>query len=238
MAARTKTANRYYTGPQSDHFDGALFFNPEGRPPGRFGDLLKWQLGGGRAKWPAAFASPYPRAKPDARIEGHALRLTMVGHASLLIQTAGLNILTDPVWSERASPFAFAGPKRINAPGIDFAELPPIDLVLVSHNHYDHLDLATLRRLKQSHDPLVITPLGNEAIIERAVPGMRLSAHDWGDKVDIGNSAAVHVEPVHHWSARPPHGAVVRLRHRNRGRQTLFRRRYRLPRRRQLPADG
>lgn len=201
MAAARKAANRYYSGPPSDHFDGTLFFNPDGKPPGRFSDLLKWQFGGGRAKWPAAWPSPHPSARPDRRVEGHALRLTMVGHASLLIQASGLNILTDPVWSERASPFAFAGPKRVNEPGIAFADLPPIDVVLVSHNHYDHLDLATLKRLKQGHDPLVITPLGNDAVIGRAVPGMRLRAHDWGDTIDIG-AAAIHVEPAHHWSAR------------------------------------
>ncbi|MEW6630123.1 MAG: MBL fold metallo-hydrolase [Pseudomonadota bacterium] len=202
MIAARNDANRYYSGPPGDHFDGTLFFNPDGRPPARFADLLKWQFGGGRAKWPATWPSPYPQAKPDARIEGEALRLTMVGHASLLIQTAGLNILTDPVWSERASPFTFAGPKRVNAPGIAFADLPRIDLVLVSHNHYDHLDLATLKRLKQSHDPLVITPLGNDAIVGRAVPGMRLGAHDWGDRIDAGRGTAIHVEPAHHWSAR------------------------------------
>ncbi|RWA60453.1 MBL fold metallo-hydrolase [Mesorhizobium sp.] len=202
MAAGKRTANRYYGGPPSDHFDGTLFFNPDGRPPGRFADLLKWQLSGGRSKWPTVFPSPFPQAKPDKRIDGTALRLTMVGHASLLIQTAGSNILTDPVWSERASPFAFVGPKRVNAPGVAFADLPPIDLVLLSHNHYDHLDLATLRRLKQSHDPLLVTPLGNDAIIGGAVPGMRLSAHDWGDRIEFGNDAAIHVEPVHHWSAR------------------------------------
>ncbi|WP_296744975.1 MBL fold metallo-hydrolase [Mesorhizobium sp.] len=202
MAAKKSPANRYYSGPPSDHFDGALFFNPDGRPPARFADLLKWQFGGGRAKWPATWPSPYPQAKPDARIEGEALRLTMVGHASLLIQTAGLNILTDPVWSERSSPFTFAGPKRVNAPGIAFVDLPRIDLVLVSHNHYDHLDLATLKRLKESHDPLVITPLGNDAIVGRAVPGMRLGAHDWGDRIDAGKGTAIHVEPAHHWSAR------------------------------------
>ncbi|MDG4885141.1 MBL fold metallo-hydrolase [Mesorhizobium sp. WSM4884] len=202
MAAGKKAANRYYSGPPSDHFDGALFFNPEGRPPARFSDLLRWQLSGARSKWPAAFPSPYRQAKPDKRIEGVALRLTMVGHASLLIQTAGLNILTDPVWSERASPFAFAGPKRVNAPGVAFSDLPPIDLVLVSHNHYDHLDLATLRRLKQGHDPLLLTPLGNDAIVGAAVSGMRLSAHDWGERVEVGNGAVVHVEPAHHWSAR------------------------------------
>ncbi|TGQ52471.1 hypothetical protein EN836_18715 [Mesorhizobium sp. M1C.F.Ca.ET.193.01.1.1] len=202
MAARKKPANRYYSGPPSDHFDGTLFFNPDGKPPGRFADLLRWQLGGGRSKWPAAWPSPYPQAKPEQRIEGTALRLTMVGHASLLIQTAALNILTDPVWSERASPLAFAGPKRINPPGIAFRDLPAIDLVLLSHNHYDHLDLITLKRLKDSHDPLVLTPLGNDAIIGAAVPGMRMSAHDWGDRIEVGNGAVIHVEPTHHWSAR------------------------------------
>ncbi|MGX8008235.1 MBL fold metallo-hydrolase [Mesorhizobium sp. ORM8.1] len=202
MAAGPKSANRYYSGPASDHFDGSLFFNPGGKPPGRFADILRWQFSGNRAKWPAAWPSRYPPAKPDSRIEGDALRLTMVGHASMLIQTAGLNILTDPVWSERTSPFSFAGPKRVNAPGIAFADLPPIDIVVVSHNHYDHLDLATLKRLKESHDPLVITPLGNDAIIGRAAPGMRLSAHDWGDRVDAGNGAVIHIEPAHHWSAR------------------------------------
>ncbi|TGP49602.1 hypothetical protein EN872_15060, partial [bacterium M00.F.Ca.ET.229.01.1.1] len=109
----------------SDHFDGTLFFNPDGKPPGRFADLLKWQLGGERAKWPAANPSPFHQARPDERVDSGALRLTMVGHSSLLIQTAGLNILTDPVWSQRVSPLSFAGPKRVNAPGIAFSQLPP-----------------------------------------------------------------------------------------------------------------
>ncbi|MEP6564906.1 MAG: MBL fold metallo-hydrolase [Mesorhizobium sp.] len=202
MAARKKAANRYYSGRPSDHFDGTLFFNPDGQPPGRFSDLLKWQLSGERSKWPAANPSPFEEAKPVERIDGSGLRLTMVGHSTLLIQTSGLNILTDPVWSPRVSPLSFAGPKRVNPPGIAFSQLPPIDLVLVSHNHYDHLDLATLKRLKARHDPQVLTPLGNDAIIDDAAPGMRLSAHDWGDRVDIGNNVAIHVEPVHHWSAR------------------------------------
>lgn len=80
-------------------------------------------------------------------MEGTALRISYVGHASMLIQTAGLNILLDPVWSNRASPFRFVGPKRVNDPGITFSDLPPIDVVLVSHGHYDHLDVATLSRL-------------------------------------------------------------------------------------------
>ena len=202
MAARKRAANRYYSGPPSDHFDGTLFFNPDGQMPGRFTDLLKWQLSGERSKWPAANPSPFEPTEPAARIDGSGLRLTMVGHSTLLIQTAGLNILTDPVWSPRVSPLSFAGPRRVNAPGIAFSQLPPIDLVLVSHNHYDHLDLATLKRLKAKHDPQVLTPLGNDAIIDSAVPGMRITAHDWGECVEIAKDIAVHVEPVHHWSAR------------------------------------
>ncbi len=202
MPARKKAANRYYGGPASDHFDGTLFFNPGGQIPGRFGDLLKWKLRNSRPKWPARSLSPFPKARPADRMDGGGLRLTMVGHSSMLVQMAGLNILTDPVWSERVSPLAFAGPKRVNAPGIAFADLPPIDVVLVSHNHYDHLDLATLARLKKAHDPLVLTPLGNDAIIRTAVPGMRVSVHDWGERVQVGADAVVHIEPAHHWSAR------------------------------------
>jgi hypothetical protein len=105
LAAKKTAANRYYSGPPSDHFDGTLFFNPDGHPPGRFADLLKWQLSGGRSKWPAADPSTFQQADPVERVDGSALRVTMVGHSSLLIQTAGLNILTDPVSSvRRASP--------------------------------------------------------------------------------------------------------------------------------------
>jgi hypothetical protein len=126
--------NRYYKGPPSDHFDGSRFFNP-GQPSNDRGllDILRWRLAGGAARWPKSV--PVTPVKPEERITG--LRVTMVGHASMLIQVAGVTILTDPVWSQRASPFAFAGPKRVTAPGIAFDDLPPIDAVLISHCHYD-----------------------------------------------------------------------------------------------------
>ncbi|WP_425475890.1 MBL fold metallo-hydrolase [Mesorhizobium yinganensis] len=202
LAGRTGPGNPYYSGPPSDHFDGQKFFNPNGLPPGSFRDLLRWQTGGGRSKWPANWPSPHAAARPAERIDGGALRLTMVGHSTLLIQIAGLNILTDPVWSDRVSPLSFAGPKRVNAPGIRFDDLPRIDAVLVSHNHYDHLDLATLKRLQIGHDPLFVTPLGNDALIRTAAPGARVSVHDWDENVRVGDGAVVHLEPVHHWSAR------------------------------------
>ncbi|MGV1836605.1 MBL fold metallo-hydrolase [Rhizobium rhizogenes] len=197
-----KKQNPYYQGPVSDHFDGLRFFNPEGVEPGGLLDLLRWQFGGGRVRWPNPVVSAFPPAKPDRHVFGDTLRVTMVGHASMLIQVAGLNILTDPVWSERASPFTFIGPKRVVPPGIRFEDLPPIDLVLVSHNHYDHLDLATLKRLHEAHAPDIVTPLGNDTIIKRGVPGAKISTMDWGDHLAINAKVTIDAEPCHHWSAR------------------------------------
>jgi len=180
MAKKQKAANPYYQGPASDHFDGRCFFNPGGKAPASYSALLKWQLGTPRPKWPTRWPSPFPPARPAPRIDGGGLRITMVGHASLLIQTAGLNILTDPVWSARVSPLRFAGPKRVSPPGIAFADLPPIDIVLVSHNHYDHLDLATLKRLHSAHEPLVITPLVFVAWEDRGAALLKASGGNLG----------------------------------------------------------
>ena len=151
---------RNYEGPVSDHFDGTRFFDPDGSPPKSLGEVLRWQFGPDRQRqsWPEWAPSPYADTPPP-RVTGHKVRLSFVGHASWLIQTAGLNILIDPVWADRASPLTFAGPKRHNAPGIAFDALPRIDTVLVSHGHYDHLDVATLSRLNTKFSPRVITPL-------------------------------------------------------------------------------
>ncbi len=199
--AVARSRNPYYTGPASGNFDGTRFFNPDGSAPKGLSDLLRWQFGGGKTAWPDMAQSPFPQTRPDLQVEGSALRVTMVGHATLLIQTAGQNILVDPVWSERASPVAFAGPKRVNAPGIAFDALPPIDVVLVSHNHYDHLDLDTLSQLRQRHNPLVITPLGNDSIIRQRSSDMRNETGNWGDTVRF-RDLTFSLEPCHHWSAR------------------------------------
>ncbi|WP_342212830.1 MBL fold metallo-hydrolase [Rhizobium sp. CFBP 8762] len=195
-------SNPYYTGRPTDHFDGTRFFNPNGIEPGGFGDLLRWQFSKGRIKWDKHYENKFPPAVPDSKIEGDALRVTMVGHASLLIQTAGINILTDPVWSNRVSPFSFIGPKRTSLPGIAFSALPPIDVVLITHNHYDHLDLDTLKALNLRHHPLLVMPLGNDTIVEDAAPGARMAVLDWGDGINISEGMAVYATPCHHWSAR------------------------------------
>ena len=197
--------SRYYHGPVSDHFDGERFFDVNGAPPRSRRELLRWMIDrhwrGSKAKWPAWAPSPYADRPPE-RVAGAGLRLSYVGHASWLVQTAGLNMLLDPVWSTRASPFRHIGPKRVNDPGIAFADLPPIDVVLVSHGHYDHLDLATLSRLAAAHRARVITPLGNDTIMRNGDPAIAAEGYDWEESVDIGAGVAVTLVATRHWSAR------------------------------------
>jgi N-acyl-phosphatidylethanolamine-hydrolysing phospholipase D len=135
---------------------------------------------------------------------------TWIGHATLLVQMEHLTFLTDPIWSERASPFSFAGPKRVVPPGVALDDLPPIDFVLVSHNHYDHLDTDTLRALAE-RNPRVrfIVPLGNADVL--ASEGIRnVTELDWGHEVQLGPVRIVCL-PTQHWSGRGPFDARIAL---------------------------
>ncbi|HHW4679855.1 MAG TPA: MBL fold metallo-hydrolase [Xylella sp.] len=193
--------NHYYQGPRSNHFDGLRFFNPgQTNTDKPFMDLLRWRWNSRRLPpWrnvPRTYAST-PTARSQRPI------VTMIGHSSVLIQIAGLNLLVDPVWSERASPMHCLGPRRWNSPGIAFNALPPIDYVLITHNHYDHLDLTTLARLQMAHAPHVITPLGNDAIIQKHVPNMHVQTLDWWDSMPLTNEhTKISIVPACHWSAR------------------------------------
>lgn len=198
--ASTKPANAYYSGPVAPNFDGRVFFNPKGQEPLGFRDLLKWQFGEQKAAWPRSYPSPFEGTVPERNCDD--LTITMIGHATLLIQVAGLNFLTDPVFSDRASPVSFAGPKRVSQPGVALADLPPIDCVLLSHNHYDHLDMASLTALVEGHDPLIITPHGNDTIVRKEIASARTLTGNWEDIAPVNDQVSVHFEPVHHWSAR------------------------------------
>lgn len=197
------TYMKTYDGPVSDHFDGLHFFDPDGSPPKSLGEVLRWQFGSGRkrAVWPEWAPSPYADTPPP-RVDGDKVRFCFVGHASWLIQTGGLNILVDPVWSMRASPFSFAGPKRHNDPGIAFDKLPKIDVLLVSHGHYDHLDVATLSKLNAAFAPRVITPLGNDVAMRASDAAIKAEAFDWHQRVELGGGVAATLVPTRHWSAR------------------------------------
>jgi L-ascorbate metabolism protein UlaG (beta-lactamase superfamily) len=196
--------NSYYGGPLTDHFDGTRFFDPNGSAAKSLPDLIRWQLTRQRAPWPERQQSSYADRPPQRVDNPRDWRVSYIGHASFLLQAAGLNILIDPVWSERASPVGFAGPKRVNDPGIAFDLLPPIDVVLVSHGHYDHLDVATLGALATPHRPRIVTPLGNDTVIRAHDPAARVEAYDWHKRVPLSFSGdvAVTLVPTRHWSAR------------------------------------
>jgi len=190
----------YYEGPVSDHYDGERFLNPgfgeyRGGNPRSF--FNRW-ANGDRAVWPEKV--PVRQTVPPARVQGSEMRVTWIGHATVLVQTQGLNILTDPIWSERASPFSFVGPKRVRAPGVRFDDLPKIDIVLISHNHYDHMDLPTLKLLWERDRPKIVTSLGNDTIMRRR--GIEAVALDWKGSTPAGPGASIFVERNHHWGSR------------------------------------
>ena len=194
--------NRYYAGPVSDHFDGVRFFNPSGTAPKGLRELLKWQFATPSARWPKAFASPHAFDRPPAGVDGESVRVSFIGHASFLIQGEGHTILIDPVYSERTSPVQFAGPKRVNAPGVPFDMLPKVDVVIVTHNHYDHMDMPTLSRLWQRDRPRFVTPLGNDTLLRRGIGDISVTALDWYDSIELDRGLRIDAVPTQHWSAR------------------------------------
>jgi L-ascorbate metabolism protein UlaG (beta-lactamase superfamily) len=201
VALSPRRTNAYYQGPISDHFDGVRFFNPGGPGPKSLRQVLRWNFATSAEAWPAQYPAP-SQDRPPARVAQGGLRVSSIGHASFLIQMHARNILIDPVYAERASPVSFAGPKRVNAPGIAFDDLPKIDHVLITHNHYDHMDIDTIARLSRRDRPTIITPLGNDSILRDAIGDLPVRSVDWGDSVEIGPDIAVHAVRTQHWSAR------------------------------------
>ena len=191
-----------YHGPRSDHFDGRRFHNAVRFRDHQIEDGLRREahaILGRRGYWDGW--QDVPTDTPPPRVGGGAVRVTFVNHATVLIQTDSLNILTDPIWSKRASPLSWYGPKRHRPPGIRFEDLPPIDVVVISHNHYDHMDLPTLRRLVARFHPRMVTGLGNAAFLARhGVPGAE--EIDWWQSIAVQPGVRLTGVPAQHWSAR------------------------------------
>jgi len=180
--------------------DGKRYIIAGHRGEGSFRDLLKWQMEGKRARWPWRMKNrSFP--PPPARVEGDALKATWIGHSTVLLQTAGLNILTDPFLSSRASPVPFAGPRRVRPAALTAETLAPIDLILLSHNHYDHMDLPALRRIAKHHAAHVVTPHGNARWVRRASPRFGIDELGWGEHVEH-KGLRIHLTPALHWSKR------------------------------------
>jgi L-ascorbate metabolism protein UlaG (beta-lactamase superfamily) len=193
--------------PVSDHCDGERFFNPRPQPQApAFSTGAKWamqRLFLRQAKaWPRTV--PAPR-RPDlpVRVPAGQVAVTFIGHSTFLLQLPGLTILTDPIFSDRASPVRWAGPKRVRPPALQLEELPAVDVVLVSHNHYDHLDLPSLQWLARERRPLFVTSLGNQAWLEqRGVTN--IVELDWWQRHAATPDLVVTGTPAQHFAARTP----------------------------------
>lgn len=189
-----------YRGPKTDHFDGERFINQSGPRTQGFGAVLKWMFTRDARPWRTWTDAPYGPPPPE-RVGPGELRVTFVNHATTLVQLDGVNVLTDPVWSDRVSPVSFAGPKRARPPGIRFEDLPPIDAVVISHNHYDHMDLPTLRRLGEAFAPRFIAGLGNARFLQSR--GIANSGDlDWWESIELRNGVRVTAVPAEHFSNR------------------------------------
>jgi L-ascorbate metabolism protein UlaG (beta-lactamase superfamily) len=195
--------------PVSDHFDGARFFNPGiGAIDKGYGDLLKWKLRGDAAEWPEWVETRVLR--PGAPENNKGVAATFINHATFVLRFGGsspgagggANVLTDPIWSERCSPVSFAGPRRVHAPGVNFDSLPRIDVVVISHNHYDHLDLPTLRRIADRDKALFLVPLGDRELLAEAGIA-RVEEMDWWQARRVAGLTITFL-PAQHWSSRTP----------------------------------
>jgi L-ascorbate metabolism protein UlaG (beta-lactamase superfamily) len=184
----------------SDHFDGRHFINLDGRRRQGFAQFLRWRLTGKKGRWPTWVENDHQDAPLPAVSPGQ-LGTTFINHATFLLRTPNLAILTDPIWSDRASPVSYAGPRRIRKPGLAFTHLPKIDVVLISHNHYDHMDLPTLRRLQERDQPAIVIGLGNAAYLKRkGIPGA--IELDWWRSWRLDERLNITFTPARHFSAR------------------------------------
>lgn len=185
-----------YEGPKSGLFDGQTFYSASYEKK-RPSDLLKWRFNREPGAW--EHRTTQTQRPPERVSEG--LRITLINHATLLIQTANLNLLTDPTWSGSTGPFGKIGPSRFRHPGVPFDALPPIDAVFVSHSHYDHMDLPTLARLDKTHAPLFIVGLGNAGNLAK-VNIDNVIELDWWAETKVGDSLTLTMTPARHWSKR------------------------------------
>jgi len=187
--------------PITDHYDGSKFYIKDAPSVKGFWDLLKWQVGGDKKPWPKWVDDNEP-SQIQENVRPNEAWITYINHATHLIQLSNLNILTDPIFSERASPVSWAGPKRVRAPGVALKDLPKIDVVVISHNHYDHLDLSSLKEIDQRDKPLFLVGLGTAKLLNGF--GIKnVEELDWWHQKELADQKGKIVfTPLHHWCSR------------------------------------
>jgi L-ascorbate metabolism protein UlaG (beta-lactamase superfamily) len=190
-----------YKGDISDHFNGKQFNNPGNIKAKGLGDLIKWATNRQRGFWEYRDQQSTSIEDITEEMDSGRLRITFINHSTFLIQLKGLNILTDPVWSKRTSPFQWIGPARMRPPGIRFEDLPRIDYVLLSHNHYDHLDIETMKNLWNKFKPQIITPLGIPSFLSKHRVENAIEL-DWWEEIEVGKNTEIACVPAQHFSGR------------------------------------
>ena len=187
--------------PVSDHCDGERFFNPHARDERSIGEVIAWQRTREKSPWPGAVPlTAYP--PPPTSVAAGRVAVTHIGHATFLLRTADAVILTDPVFTSHAGPLGRFGPRRVRQPGIPLDALPPLDLIVVTHNHYDHLQPASLRGVATRGTPSAVTSLGVGPLLRKA--GLaRVTEFDWWQEAAVGSTRITCV-PAQHFSARTP----------------------------------
>jgi len=180
--------------PVSDHCDGERFFNPHAISGRSLAEVWRWMRTRERTAWPAS-AALQSQTPPPARVEPGQVAVTFIGHSTFLIRTASTVMITDPVFTACAGPFGLLGPRRVRPPAIPLRDLPRVDTVLLSHNHYDHLQPSSLSAIGAP----VVTALG----VAKHVPSTAVTELDWWQDVRVG-AATVTAVPAQHFSARTP----------------------------------
>lgn len=187
-------ANEFPIAPKHEN----QFQNYERGPQKGFYDLLKWKLTESSKPWPEWIEEP--KGKTPSQKEEKKLSITFINHASFLIQLEGMNIITDPIWSERTSPVSWAGPQRVREPGLKFNQVPKIDIILISHNHYDHLDLTTLKMIELRDSPTILAGK-NTCKLLQSEGSMNCREYDWW-QFELFKNLKITFVPAKHFSGR------------------------------------
>ena len=188
--------------PNNSFFTGQQFNNLHSKSAPQRGwlDVWKWRFTRDPVEWPNTV---HNNATPQIakHVKADETFITYINHSTDLIQLPNLNVLTDPMFSEQVSPFPWISPKRVRAPGLELSALPKVNVVIVSHNHYDHMDLPSLKALKEKDDPIFIVPLNNAKFLQK-VGIKKIIELNWWQSYAINGQQSVTLIPAVHWSQR------------------------------------